>query len=217
MRINIYTILGLLSVLFWSTTFGFARILIENLGLFTTITSIYLTSGILSCLFVFSKKKNQEKLFSINKKYLIICGALFVIYSITVYSSVGLVFTRQQVIEVGLNTNDLKSVETAEKVLQNTYFNAAVRALSEQKMEEAEEALKLTIDYGNESVDAFYQLGKIYNTKKQFNEAVSAIRNLPESEWGKTFKLWISIFSVADRRRRKTECIGGCAHEWHNI
>ena len=53
--------------------------------------------------------------------------------------------------------------------------------------------------------------------EKQFNEAVATIRNLPENELGKTFELWISIFSIADKRRRNTECIGGCAHEWHNI
>jgi tetratricopeptide (TPR) repeat protein len=92
--------------------------------------------------------------------------------------------TLDKVIEIGLNTNDPKSVETAEKVLQNTYFNAAVRALSEQKTEEAEEALKLTIDYGNESVEAYYQLGKIFNTKKQFNEAVAKINKALELETG---------------------------------
>ena len=89
-----------------------------------------------------------------------------------------------KVIELGLNTNDPKSVETAEKVLQNTYFNAAVKALSAQNVEEAEEALKLTIDYGNQSVDAYYQLGKIYNSKKNFTEAINKINKAIELETG---------------------------------
>ena len=92
--------------------------------------------------------------------------------------------TLDKVIEIGLNTNDVKSVETAGKVLQNTYFNAAVKALSEQKTDEAEEALKLTIEYGNESVDAYYQLAKIYNAKKNFNEAVPKINKAIELETG---------------------------------
>jgi hypothetical protein len=53
--------------------------------------------------------------------------------------------------------------------------------------------------------------------EKPFSEAVAKIRNLPDNEWRKTFILWISIFSIADKRRRKTECLDGCAHEWHNI
>lgn len=53
--------------------------------------------------------------------------------------------------------------------------------------------------------------------QKPFKEAIAKIRNLPECEWEKSFVLWLSIFSIADRRRRETECSDGCAHEWHNI
>ena len=53
--------------------------------------------------------------------------------------------------------------------------------------------------------------------EKPFNEAVAKIRNLPENEWRIAFVLWLSIFSIADKRRRETECLDGCTHEWHNI
>ena len=53
--------------------------------------------------------------------------------------------------------------------------------------------------------------------EKPFNEAVPKIRNLPENEWRIASVLWLSIFSVADKRRRETECLDGCTHEWHNI
>jgi Family of unknown function (DUF5958) len=53
--------------------------------------------------------------------------------------------------------------------------------------------------------------------EKPFGEAVSKVRNLPENEWRKTFVLWLSIFSIADKRRRETTCSDGCTHEWHNI
>ncbi len=92
--------------------------------------------------------------------------------------------TLDKVIEVGLNINDLKSVETAENVLKNTYHNAAVKALSEQKTDEAEEALKLTIEYGNESADVYYHLAKIYNTKENFLEAMNLLNKAIELEEG---------------------------------
>ncbi len=53
--------------------------------------------------------------------------------------------------------------------------------------------------------------------EKPFNEAVARIRNLPQNEWRKAFLLWLSILSIADKRRRETECSDGCTHEWHNI
>jgi len=53
--------------------------------------------------------------------------------------------------------------------------------------------------------------------KKSFKDALAQILKLPENEWEKSFILWISIFRVADKRRRETECFNGCTHEWHNI
>ena len=53
--------------------------------------------------------------------------------------------------------------------------------------------------------------------KKPFNEAMSIIRGLPENESKKSFILWLSILSIADKRRRETDCSNGCTHEWHNL
>lgn len=53
--------------------------------------------------------------------------------------------------------------------------------------------------------------------EKPFKEAVATIKNLPENEWQKAFVLLLSIFSISDKRRRETECLNGCTHEWHNI
>lgn len=92
--------------------------------------------------------------------------------------------TLEKVVELGLNSNDQQTVETAEKVLQNTYFNAAVIALSAQNMEEAEEALIKTIDYGNQSVDAYFQLARIFNSKQNFTEAINKVNKAIELETG---------------------------------
>ena len=52
---------------------------------------------------------------------------------------------------------------------------------------------------------------------KPFNEARQKLLNMPEPDRRRGFILFLSIFSVADKRRRETCCKDGCAHEWHNI
>ena len=44
-----------------------------------------------------------------------------------------------------------------------------------------------------------------------------AVAGLPESEHMKAFKVLLALFSVADERRRNTQCRGRCTHEWHNL
>jgi len=53
--------------------------------------------------------------------------------------------------------------------------------------------------------------------KKHFNEARNNIIHMPELDQRRGFILLLSIFGVADERRRETQCKGGCTHEWHNI
>lgn len=49
------------------------------------------------------------------------------------------------------------------------------------------------------------------NLKFQF----SKILNLPQEENTKTFALFLSLFSIADERRRNEKCRNGCSHWWH--
>lgn len=41
--------------------------------------------------------------------------------------------------------------------------------------------------------------------------------NLPADECLKAFRVLVSVFTVADTRRRKTYCKGICGHAWHNL
>ncbi|WP_422724099.1 DUF5958 family protein [Kitasatospora purpeofusca] len=41
--------------------------------------------------------------------------------------------------------------------------------------------------------------------------------DLPAEEHVKAFRVLVSVFSVADTRRRQTSCQGGCGHSWHNL
>lgn len=54
-------------------------------------------------------------------------------------------------------------------------------------------------------------------TNNSLKVASDKILNLPENEYLKSFVALVSIFKVADSRRRETECKGHCSHEWHNI
>ena len=53
--------------------------------------------------------------------------------------------------------------------------------------------------------------------KKPFNEVRQKILKMRELDQRRGFILLLSVFSVADKRRRETECVNGCTHEWHNI
>ncbi|MFE9776385.1 DUF5958 family protein [Streptomyces sp. NPDC005931] len=48
-------------------------------------------------------------------------------------------------------------------------------------------------------------------------EQMGKILNLPPSEYVNSFRVLLSTFTVADTRRRETECRGSCSHPWHNM
>jgi hypothetical protein len=48
-------------------------------------------------------------------------------------------------------------------------------------------------------------------------KAVGNIAALPAAEQVKAFRLLIALFSIADARRRATQCSNGCGHAWHQL
>ncbi|MFI8964995.1 DUF5958 family protein [Streptomyces sp. NPDC053493] len=40
---------------------------------------------------------------------------------------------------------------------------------------------------------------------------------LPSAEHVEAFRVLVSVFAVADTRRRETYCKGACGHAWHNL
>jgi hypothetical protein len=56
----------------------------------------------------------------------------------------------------------------------------------------------------------------IFKTQN-LNAALDKMRKIGEDEWRKTFVTMLSIFKVADAKRRETWCKDGCTHEWHNL
>ena len=48
-------------------------------------------------------------------------------------------------------------------------------------------------------------------------QALNQVLELPAREQLKSFKLLLALFTIADTRRRQTQCMDGCSHEWHNL
>ncbi|SNR78899.1 hypothetical protein SAMN06264365_105475 [Actinoplanes regularis] len=53
--------------------------------------------------------------------------------------------------------------------------------------------------------------------REPINEKMGKIINLPPDEYVKSFRVLLSMFAVADTRRRETKCRGSCSHAWHNL
>lgn len=96
------TSLGLLSIIIWSASVVLSRLTSTELGKFTSGATIYLIGGALACLIVALRPHGFRKMFLLPKKYLFICGPLFIIYIILFYVAIGLASTSQATIVVGL-------------------------------------------------------------------------------------------------------------------
>lgn len=94
--------MGILAIIFWSSTVAFSRSLTEQLGALTAASYIYLLSGILSFLYLISVPKRIRKLFQLPVLYLVGCGVFFVVYTVCLFLAIGLASSRQQVIKVGI-------------------------------------------------------------------------------------------------------------------
>lgn len=96
------TILGLVAILFWSTTIAFSRSLTEQLGTFTAAAVIYILAGLFGILFESLQPGGLRQLARVPSAFLLVCGGLFVLYITALYLAVGFAATRIQVIAVGL-------------------------------------------------------------------------------------------------------------------
>jgi drug/metabolite transporter (DMT)-like permease len=101
---NGYTLLGVLAILFWSSTIAFSRQLAEQLGALTAGCIIHTTAGLLGLLVLVIRGYRAQFLpmLRLPRQYLLGCGALMVAYIILLYLSLGLAQNHSQVIVVGL-------------------------------------------------------------------------------------------------------------------
>ena len=101
-RSTVGTLLGILSIFFWSTTIAFGRRLTESVGILSATSTAFLISGILTCCFWSLHHRSPTALFRYRRSYLTVCGGLFALYVICLYGAIGASTSRQQVFEVGI-------------------------------------------------------------------------------------------------------------------
>lgn len=96
-----YSAAGLLAILLWSTTVAFGRSVTEQLGPLTTATCVYGLGGALGWVY-WRVSHSTPRLSSFDRRYLLGCGGLFLLYMTCFYLAVGTARDRTQVLGVGL-------------------------------------------------------------------------------------------------------------------
>lgn len=106
-RLDRHTLGGLLAILLWSTTVALARSLSEQLGHYRGAAAVYLIAGGLCLASQYWAPKGAEhaplaRLRSLPKAYLLVCGTLFVTYTLALFVAIAHAQSREQVPEIGL-------------------------------------------------------------------------------------------------------------------
>jgi drug/metabolite transporter (DMT)-like permease len=96
------TVLGLVAIGLWSTVFAFSRSLSERVGPLTAAACIYMIGGLLGCAYQAALGGGFGRASALPRRYLLGCGGLFVVYTVSLYLALGLASGREQVIEVAI-------------------------------------------------------------------------------------------------------------------
>ena len=97
------TLAGMGAILIWSTSIALARSITEQLGPLTGAAAIHLVGGVFCWSQFFYRSRGTVLSFrQLPRKFLLGCGALFVLYMLALYLAVGLAGNRSQVLEIGL-------------------------------------------------------------------------------------------------------------------
>ncbi len=101
-RTNRNTLLGLAAILLWSATVALARSISEQVGPVSAGAAVYLGAAGLLGGHLLLKGGSFRSLQGLSGRYVFGCGALFVLYTLTLFLALGLATTRLQTLEVGL-------------------------------------------------------------------------------------------------------------------
>ena len=101
-KIDKHTFYGLLAILLWSTIVAVIRSLSEKIGSLTTVSYVHALAGLFCIIQLAFQKGIKKKFIQTNIRYFFVCGALFIIYMLALFLSIGLASDRQQALEMGL-------------------------------------------------------------------------------------------------------------------
>jgi len=96
------TILGMIAILFWSTTIAFIRKLAEQIGPLTSSGYAMLIGGVIGLLFIAVVQRKFRELLSLPRAYLFGGLILVVVYLVCISLAIGRPMDNQVVLEAGL-------------------------------------------------------------------------------------------------------------------
>jgi len=102
LHLNSSTLAGLLAILLWSSTVALGRRISEGLGPLTAGATTYLTASVFLAAILLLKERSFRKLGQLPRRYVLGCGALFVLYTLALFVALGRAADRSQTMEVGL-------------------------------------------------------------------------------------------------------------------
>ena len=97
-----YTLLGFLAVIFWSTTIALFRSLAERVGLVTAAGAMMLLSGLVGCAYLAVRGWTLGRIVRLPLAYLTGCGGLFVMCQLCLFLAIGSAANHRQVLIVGI-------------------------------------------------------------------------------------------------------------------
>jgi drug/metabolite transporter (DMT)-like permease len=96
------TALGFAAIVLWASTVAFGRSVAAQLGPLHAAAAVYTVSAVLSLAVMVARPARARATLRLPPRYLLVCGALFVVYALCLYLALGLASGSQQAIEVGI-------------------------------------------------------------------------------------------------------------------
>lgn len=101
-RLDRHTVLGLGAIVLWSTAVALARSIAEQIGALRAGAAVYLVAAAFLGLHLFVKERSVAHFARLPRRYVLGCGALFVLYTVALYVALGLATNHSQTLEIGL-------------------------------------------------------------------------------------------------------------------
>lgn len=95
------TALGVIAIVLWGSTVAFGRSLTAQLGPLRAAAVVYALCAAISLGLLLARPARRREALRLPRRYLLVCGGLFVLYVVCFYLALGLSAGSQQAIEVG--------------------------------------------------------------------------------------------------------------------
>ena len=93
-----YTFLGFLTIIIWGTSALFTRNLSVGIGAYTSASLVNILGGVIVVVGQMIKKEGLADIKYVSKKYWLVCGTLFILYTASSYVSMNMVESDESVV-----------------------------------------------------------------------------------------------------------------------